>query len=119
MKFPNAKKGVTKLWVGSLVGIIVAAIAVIGSILLGFNNGSDVLKKTGVGVVGAGGIAGFALYISHGAWYCRCDGVRYCCGVHQHFGGGSWQTCFAYHLGRGGCFGLCWRRYPKRGGRFA
>ena len=37
MKFPNAQKGITKLWIGALVGIIVTAIAVIGSILLGFN----------------------------------------------------------------------------------
>lgn len=63
MKFPNAQKGVTKLWVGALIGIIVTVIAVIGSILLGFNNGSDVLKKIGVGVVGAGGIAGLVVFI--------------------------------------------------------
>ena len=63
MKFPSAQKGVYKLWIAALIGIIVTAIAFVGSILSGFADGNEGLKTATAGVVGVGGIAGLIVLI--------------------------------------------------------
>ena len=63
MKFPSAQKGVTKLWICALIGIVVTALTFIGTILTGIDNGSEPLKNVGLGIVGFGGIVGIVVLV--------------------------------------------------------
>ena len=63
MKFPSAQKGVYKLWIAALIGIISTAIVFVGAILSGFADGNEGLKAATGGVVGVGGIAGIVVFV--------------------------------------------------------
>ena len=63
MKFPSAQKGVSKLYVAALIGIIATAFVFVGAILSGFADGSEGLKAATGGVVGVGGIAGLVVFV--------------------------------------------------------
>ena len=63
MKFPSAQKGVYKLWIAALIGIVVAAFALAGSLFSGLAGDAEDIKKIGVGVAGAGGIFGIVVLV--------------------------------------------------------
>ena len=63
MKFPSAQKGVSKLYVAALIGIIATALVFLGAILSGFADGNEGFKTAVGGVVGVGGIAGIVVLV--------------------------------------------------------
>ena len=63
MRFPNAQKGVTLLWVSALIGIIVAAVAFVGAVISGVAVDNEGTKTAGLSIVGGAGIAGLVLFI--------------------------------------------------------
>ena len=63
MKYPNAQKGVTLLWVASLIGIVITALAFVGALISGIKLDSEAGKNAGLGIVGGASIAGLVLFI--------------------------------------------------------